>query len=106
MNVETQIIRIRPKYDNSTKEFEVLYKHYVFDKYTRKLDKEYPWRHYRYYKTLQSAKDAIRDFRNSISDKLHRDYPAMGNVENEKKYPHIKPVINIKRYKIIRRIFQ
>jgi hypothetical protein len=91
-------------YDNSTKEFEVLQITYRWDKYTRKLINDPRWKHYKYYKTLKSALDAVKDFRKSIYDKIYYDYPAMGGgIENEKKYPNIKPNITINRYKAIKR---
>lgn len=94
----------RPTYDKSTKEFEVLIITYRWDKYTRKLKNEPIWQHYRYYKTLNAALDAVKDFRNSSSDKAYYDYPALGGgIEHEKKYPHIRPTITINRYKAISR---
>jgi hypothetical protein len=94
----------RAYYDKSTKEFEVLRITYRWDKYGRKLSNEPKWHHYRYYKTLNSALDAIKDIRNSRYDKAYYDYPAMnGGIEHERKYPHIKPTITIHRYKIARR---
>ena len=86
------------------KEFEVLRITYSWDKYTRKLSNEPKWHHYKYYKTLNSALDAVRDFRNSWYDKAYYDYPALcGGIEQEQKYPHIKPTITIHRYKVARR---
>lgn len=94
----------RASYDHSTKEFEVLRITYRWDKYGRKLSNKPNWHHYRYYKTLNSALNAVRDFRNSWYDKVYRDYPAMDvGIENEQKYPHIKPTITIRRYKAVRR---
>ena len=94
----------RASYDQSTKEFEVLRITYSWDKYTRKLSNEPKWHHYKYYKTLNSALDAVRDFRNSWYDKAYYDYPALGGgIEHEQKYPHLKPTITIHRYKAVRR---
>lgn len=94
----------RASYDNSDKDFEVLQITYRYDKYSRRLINEPKWHHYKYYKTLNSALDAVLDFRNSWSDKAYYDYPAMfGGIEQEKKYPHIKPTITIHRYKAVRR---
>ena len=94
----------RASYDQSTKEFEVLRITYSWDKYTRKLSNEPKWHHYKYYKTLNSALDAVRDFRNSWYDKAYYDYPALGGgIEHEQKYPHITPTITIHRYKAVRR---
>lgn len=94
----------RASYDQSTKEFEVLRITYRWDKYTRKLSNEPKWHHYKYYKTLNSALDAVKDFRNSWYDKAYYDYPALGKgIENEEKYPHLKPTITIHRYKAVRR---
>ena len=77
---------------------------YRWDKYARKLINEPKWSHYKYYKTLTSALDAVRDYRNSWSDKVYYDYPAMTiGIENEKKYPQFKPTIMIRRYKVARR---
>lgn len=95
----------RAKYDFSTKPFEVLCKEYRFDKYSRMIKNEPKWRHYKYYQTFEGANDAIKAFRNSWYDKVYRDYPSMGNVENEAKYPHIKPTITVKRYMVIERDF-
>ena len=94
----------RSSNDKSTKEFEVLRITYQWDKYGRKLSSEPYWHHYKYYKTLNSALDAVRDFRNSWYDKVYYDYPAMTTgIENEKEYPHITPTITIHRYKAARR---
>lgn len=94
----------RASYDQSTKEFEVLRITYRWDKYTRKLSNEPKWHHYKYYKTLNSALDAVKDFRNSWYDKAYYDYPSLGKgIENEEKYPHLKPTITIHRYKAVRR---
>ena len=94
----------RASYDQSTKEFEVLRITYRWDKYTRKLSNEPKWHHYKYYKTLNSALDAVKDFRNSWYDKAYYDYPALGGgIEHEQKYPHLKPTITIHRYKAVRR---
>lgn len=82
------------------KPFQILCKEYKFDKYTRILKNDPKWIRYRSYKTEQAANDAIKDIRNSISDKVYYDYPSMGNPENEALYPNIKPRITIKRYKI------
>lgn len=95
----------RAKYDFSKKPFEILCKSYRFDKYTRKLKNAPEWEHYKYYKTLEGAEDAIKAFRNSRYDMAYRDYPSMGNIENEAKYPRIKPTITVKRYMIIERDF-
>ena len=94
----------RASYDQSTKEFEVLRITYSWDKYTRKLSNEPKWHHYKYYKTLNTALDAVKDFRNSWYDKAYYDYPALGGgIEHEQKYPHLKPTITIHRYKAVRR---
>lgn len=94
----------RSPFKTSEKEFEVLKIEYRWDKYTRKLIQEPEWFHFKYYNTLEAAQDAVRDFRNSWYDKVYRDYPAMTiGVENEKKYPHIRPTITINRYKVARR---
>ena len=94
----------RSPFKTSEKEFEVLMIQYRWDKYTRKLIQEPEWFHFKYYNTLEAAQDAVRDFRNSWYDKAYRDYPAMTiGVENEKKYPHIRPTITINRYKAARR---
>ena len=87
----------------SLKPFEVLCKEYIFDKYSRVIKNEPKWRHFKYYRTVAGANDACKEFRNSWYDKVYRDYPSMGSIENELKYPHIKPTITIKRYKIIER---
>lgn len=67
-----------------TKEFEILHIHYVFDKYTRLLINFPQWKHRKYYKTHNSAMNAIIDLRNSWYNKTYYDYPAMG-----KKFFHI-----------------
>lgn len=95
----------RAKYDFSTKPIEVLCKEYRFDKYIRKIKNKPEWRHYKYYQTIEGANDACKAFRNSLFDKVYRDYPSMGNIENEAKYPHIKPTITVKRYMVIERDF-
>jgi len=95
----------RAKYDFSTKPFEILCKSYRFDKYTRQLKNAPEWQHYKYYKKLEGADDAIKAFRNSWYDIVYRDYPSMGNIENEATYAHIKPTITVKRYMIIKRNF-
>lgn len=94
----------RSSFKTSKKEFEVLNIEYKWDKYTKELLQEPIWKHLKYYTTLEAAQDAVRDFRNSWYDKAYRDYPALaGGVENEKKYPHIRPTITINRYKATRR---
>ena len=94
----------RASYDTSTKEFEVIRITYSWYKYTRKLMHKPAWEHYRYYKTISAALDAIKEFRNSWYDKVFYDYPAMlTGIENEKRYPHIKPTLTIYRYKAVRR---
>ncbi len=115
MNTKTKFIKLierlfrskkpavirRASYDQSTKEFEVLIITYRWDKYSRKLINEPKWHHYKYYKTLNSALDAARDIR---SNWYYKDYPAMnGGIEQEQKYPHIKPTIVMHRYKAARR---
>ena len=95
----------RAKFDFSKKPFEILCKSYRFDKYTRQLMNTPEWLHNKYYKKLEGAEDAIKAFRNSWYDMVYRDYPSMGNIENEAKYPHIKPTITVKRYMIIERDF-
>jgi hypothetical protein len=86
------------------KKFEVLRKSYRWDKYSRNLINEPKWYHYKYYKTLDSAMDAVKDFRNSLYDKAYYDYPAMhGGIEQENEYPKIKPTITIHRYKVDKR---
>lgn len=94
----------KPTWDKSTKEYEVLVKEYKFDKYSRKIKNKPEWKHQKYYKTLDSALDATKDFRNSKYDKLYYDYPAMGNIRNEELFPKLKPTITIKRYKTIHRL--
>lgn len=83
------------------KEYEILRKEYVFDKYQRKLMYEPYWRHYKYYKTYNSAQNAIIDIRKNYKYPL--DYPGYGNIESEKLYPHITPQIRISRFKIIKK---
>lgn len=61
MEIIIEKVRIRPKYDTSTKEYEVQSKFYSFT--DRKLTGRPQWGHTRYYTNLQSAIDAIRDFR-------------------------------------------
>lgn len=85
-------------WDKSTKEYEVLAIEYKYDKYSRKLRFKPKWSHLKYYKTLESALDAVKDFRKSKYDEYYYDYP-----HNEKEYPHLKPTITIKRYKVIKR---
>lgn len=87
-------------YDKSTKEYEVLMIHYKFDKYRRVLINSPKWVHYKYYKTIDSCLDALKDLRTSIYDGAYYNYPS---IEQEKKYFNIKPSINIKRYKFIKR---
>jgi hypothetical protein len=53
----------RNSYDFSTKEYEILCKMYVFDEETRISSGSPKWRHHKYYKTLEGAKHAIREFR-------------------------------------------
>jgi hypothetical protein len=72
---------------------------YIWDKYSRKLINRPTWRRHRDYQTIDSAKDAIKDFRSQVNI---WDYPALGNIENEKKYPNLTPTITIYRYKIIK----
>ena len=87
--------------DHSTKPFEILERRYVFDKYKRKIWINEGWKHYKYYNTLQSALDAIRDIRHSYIDKAYYDYPGFGKgIEAEAKYPRIRPTLTIIRYKI------
>lgn len=78
------------------KRFEVQVKHYCFYKKTRKLQCSAKWIKHKRYMTMASAKDAVRDFRNSKYDEWYRNYPP-----DENKFPHITPVINIYRYRII-----
>lgn len=95
----------RNSYDFSTKEFEVLRITYRWDKYTRKLNNNPSWSHYKYYKTLSAAHNAAKAFRGNWFDKVYYDYPALSNgIANEILYPHIKPTITIHRYKVVRRI--
>lgn len=91
----------RAAYDFSKKPFEVLFISYRFDKYARKLINKPDWLHWRYYETLEGANDALEVFRNRVSKV---DYPSMGNIENEKKYSHLKPTITIYRYMVIKRM--
>ncbi len=84
------------------KQWEVQRQQYKFNKYARTLIRIYQWRRYRRYYSEQSAIDATRDFRRSESDIAYKDYPGMGNPENEAKYSHILPSINIYRYRIIK----
>jgi hypothetical protein len=83
------------------KMFEIQEREYTFFKYSRKRRYEDKWRHFRNYKTLASAKDAIRDLRAGVQNRMMWDYPAMGNVENEAKYPHLIPTLCRYRYRII-----
>jgi len=83
------------------KTYEVETKEYRFDKYKRTLLNEPRWEHYRYYINERAAQNATRDIRKSMYCRF--DYPAMGNEENEKLYPHIKPTITIRRYRIVKR---
>jgi hypothetical protein len=92
-----------PKYDTSTKEFEVQRIQYKYDKYTRKRLGVPKWKHFKYYRSLQGATDALRDLRRSFYDAAYYDYPAMGNPLDEALYPHIKPTITINRYRAIKR---
>ena len=94
--MELQEIRVLPKYDTSTKQYEIQYKEYVYTKYTRKLNFKPKWRHLKYYKTLEGASDAILEIRK----RGVRDYPG---TELESKYPHIRPSITINRYKVVER---
>lgn len=56
----------RHKDDISTKEYEVLYKYYIFDLTTRKKSTAvWNWQHRKYYKTMESALQAVRDLRNN-----------------------------------------
>lgn len=89
----------KPSYDKSTKEFEIQRISYSWSKYDRKLTNEPIWRHYRYYKTINGAEDAIIAFRQSSLDRAYYDYPGE-SLEN--KYPQIRPTITINRYKISR----
>jgi hypothetical protein len=95
---ETVKVKLLPNYDKSTKPIEVLYKEYMFTKYTRKLRFEPRWRHFKYYSTLHGANDALLVFKKYGK----RDYPG---ADYEKDYPHITPTITITRYKIIKREF-
>ena len=79
----------RPLYDKSEKEFEVLRIDYTFDKNSRKLICKAYWYHHRYYRTLRSALDAVRDFRNSWYDKVLYDIDPKALI--------------IRRYKAVRR---
>ncbi len=92
----------RAEYDKSTKSFEVLRITYTWDKYKRELlYGDNNWKHYRYYNTMEGALDAVKNFRNNNS---YWDYPAMSTgVQNEIKYPHIRPTITIYRYKAVLR---
>ena len=101
---ETIKVKLRPKYDNSNKEYEVQVKWYIFEKYTRKQRPSSftEWHHHKYYSTIEGALDAIRDIR---KQSYCVDYPGYGNIENEKKYSHIKPTLNIYRYRIVKREF-
>lgn len=85
---------------NGTKPYFLWRKQYKFDKSTRTVLNDPEWVVYKRYKSLPAAKDAIRAFRRSRADEIYRDYPAMGNLENEAKYPHIRPTITIRRYKL------
>lgn len=91
---------IKPKYDTSTKPYEIQCISYTFYKYGRKLIFPAEWRHHKYYNTYEQALDAIRDFRHFSLDRAYRDYPS---TDSESKYPHITPSINITRYRIVKR---
>lgn len=83
------------------KEYEILKKTYRFLKYKRALVEEPKWVHYKYYRTYQSAENALKDIRKNYGNAV--DYPGYGNIENEKLYSHIIPTITIARFKIIKR---
>lgn len=91
----------RASYDKSTKQFEILCKEYWWYKYERKIAEKPEWKHYRYYNTMEAAMDAIRDIRHRILDVAYRDYPGK---DLEVKYPHLKPIITIRRYRINERV--
>lgn len=61
MEIPIEKVRLRAKYDTSTKEYEVQEKFYSFR--DRKIYNRPTWLHVSYYKNLQSAIDATRDFR-------------------------------------------
>ncbi len=94
--------KVRPKYDVSKREYEILSKTYRYDKYTRILREKPSWRHCSYYKTEQGAIDALHDLRRSWLDRAYYDYPG---TEYENTYSHIKPTISINRYKAVKRKF-
>ena len=84
-------------WDNSTKEFEIDVKVYRWNKATRELECEPKWRHHRYYKTLEGAKDALRAFRRSS---YKESIPWVGQ---EHRFPHIEPYYRLERFRIVKR---
>jgi hypothetical protein len=97
-------IQVTTQKKEIVKEFQVQRKSYQFDKITRTLKNNPEWKHVKYYKSMEAAKDAVRGFRNSIYEKVYYDYPAMlSGEENEKKYPKLTPRITINRYRAVKR---
>jgi len=83
------------------KPFEIQYKDHQFYKYERTPRRVPEWQHHKYYRTIEGATDAIRQLRENWSKGSYMDYPAMGNIENEAKYPHLTPTITVRRYRIV-----
>lgn len=86
-------------WDTSTKPYEIVYKSHAFDKNTRKFLKDFSCcelSHKRYYNTIESAENALKDFRK------HRGKIDYTGDDFLKKYPEwkYKSRITITRYKI------
>ena len=96
--LKERLERVKHKNDSSTKPFEILKVRYSFDTITKHLTNIPQWNHYKYYSTLQGAKDAIRDFREY--DKSPRVFTTIleNGLENE-----VESFTIINRYKIIER---
>jgi hypothetical protein len=90
---------MKRKCDTSTKPYEIVYNSLTFDKNTRNFIKHFScceWCHMRYYNTLKSAENALRDFRK------HRgkiDYPGDDFIKNHPDWKYGSK-ITITRFKI------
>lgn len=89
-------VKIDRAYTDSYKEYDIQVKWYTYDKFTRKLEYRPTWMHWKFYKSLQSATDAIRDHRRILPKyEGRREY---GNGTKEE-------YITIRRYRIVKREF-
>jgi len=73
------------KYDFSTKPYELLSKKYYFYTTIRKLDYQTRWEHFKYYNTLEGAKNAIKEHRKHSSHLDFRDSVLLSRFKIEKR---------------------